>query len=154
MSSTDPCMGEHSIFMAFLGIHYHRACCSDNNKAPDTLPVVAPPQRLIAQCQWPLLASWGCWLWCLLSETGATSKAGGKIGKRGYHRVAPAMATIGVVHKRGGRAARHFARVPSWRRSRAHHWLDLSSWSKDWRRVTKPDRCQKRAIHTNTAFRE
>jgi len=154
MSSTDPCMGEHSIFPACWGIQYHLACCSDKNKAPDTLPVVAPPQWLSAQCQWPFLASWGCWLWRLSSEAGATSKAGEKLGKRGYHRVAPAMAAIGVVHKRGGRAGRHFAGVASWRRCCAHHWLDFSSWCKDWRRVTKSDRCQKRAVHTNTAFRE
>jgi len=145
MARTDPCMGENSNFLDYWGIQYHRACCSDKNKAPDTLPVVAPPQRLGAQCQWRLLASWGCWLWRLSSETGATSIAGGKLGRCGYHRVAPAMAAIGVLYKRGGRAARSFARVASWRRSCAHHWLDSSSWCTDWRTVTKPGRCQKRA---------
>ena len=59
MSSTDPCTGEHSIFLAFWGIHYHRACCSDKNKEPDTLPVVAPPQPRShrAACHTPTAAS-------------------------------------------------------------------------------------------------
>jgi len=69
-------------FLACSGGQYHRTCYRGKNKAPDTFPVVAPPQRLGAKCQWPLLASCGCWLWRLSSETGATCESGGKLGKR------------------------------------------------------------------------
>jgi len=38
-------------FLACSGGQYHRACYRGKNKAPDTFPVVAPPQRLGAKCQ-------------------------------------------------------------------------------------------------------